>query len=424
MKVLVQTFELPYGKESVRFELGSNHPVTQANLNTLPEIDLAGDLDKALDKPIGSIPLEELARGVKSVLIICDDNTRPTPAHLILPSVLERLGAAGVGRENISILIAGGSHRPMTEEELIEKVGVEVYNSVPVYNHEFDNKEKLVHLGETKNGTPIWINKMVFDADLVLAVGAIVPHRYCGWSGGGKIIQPGVCGEETTIATHLMITKDESITLGNIDNPVRKEIDDIALRAGLKFIVNAILDAEQRVVGLVAGDPLQAHRAGVEVAKKVYGVPLQPADLVVISSFPADLNFWQAGKALYSADLAVKRGGTIILVTPALEGPGEHLEFLTLMAKGYEEIIALLDQGAVEDKIGAAGALAVAIVKQHAQIKLVTDGLTDEQVEWMGFKRYDPSELQRAVSEALAGLGEGATVNVIHEGAEILPLID
>ncbi len=421
---MVQTIELPYGNKSLRFELEAEAQVTQATLNTLPEIDLDGELKKALDRPIGSQPLEELAKGLGSVLLICDDNTRPTPAHLILPSVIERLRAAGVALENIAILIAGGSHRPMTEEELEAKVGSEVYPSVQVLNHEFDNKDKLVHLGETKNGTPIWINKMVFDADLVLGIGGIVPHRYCGWSGGGKIIQPGVCGEDTTIATHLMITKDESITLGNIDNPVRKEIDDIALRAGLKFIVNAILDANQRIVGLVAGDPIKAHREGVELAKKVYGVPLKQADLVVTSSFPADLNFWQAGKALYSADLAVKTGGTIILVTPAIEGPGEHLEFLTLMAKPYDEILSLVDRDEVQDKIGAAGALAVAIVKQRAQVKIVSDGLTDEQVEWMGFRRYNSDALQTAVLDALANLGENPTINVIHEGAEILPLID
>jgi len=424
VKVLVQTFELPYGNQSLHFTLEAKAQVTQATLNTLPEINLAEELERVLDHPTGCQSLEEMAQELKSVLLICDDNTRPTPAHLILPSVIERLRAAGVGLENIAILIAGGSHRPMTEEELIAKVGPEVYSSVQVFNHEFDNKDKLVYLGDTKNGTPIWINKMVFDADLVLGIGGIVPHRYCGWSGGGKIIQPGVCGEETTIATHLMITKDESITLGNIDNPVRKEIDDIALRAGLKFIVNAILDANQRVVGLVAGDPIQTHREGVGMARKGYWVPLQKADLVITSSFPADLNFWQAGKALYSADLAVKPGGTIILVTPALEGPGEHLEFLTLMSKPYDEILAMVDNNEVEDKIGAAGALAVAIVKQRAQVKIVSDGLTDEQVEWMGFKRYEPSALQTAIVDALADLGENPTINIIHEGAEILPLLD
>lgn len=421
---MVQTLELPYGKNSLRFLLDAKAQVAQATLNTLPEIDLAGELIAALDDPIHSQPLEQLAKGLESVLILCDDNTRPTPAHLILPSVLQRLDLAGVKREHIKILIAGGSHRPMTEEEMIAKVGEEVYRSVQVLNHEFDNKDRLVYLGDTKNGTPIWINKLVFDADLVLGIGAIVPHRYCGWAGGGKIVQPGVCGEETTIATHLMITKDESITLGNLDNPVRKEIDDIALRAGLKFIVNAILDANQRVVGLVAGDPIQAHRMGVEIAKKVYGVPLQPADLVLISSFPADLNFWQAGKALYSADLAVKPGGTIVLVTPAIEGPGEHPEFLTLMAKSYDEIIALLDNNEVEDQIGAAGALAVAIVKQRAKVIIVSDGITDEQVESMGFTRYNPEDIQTAISHALKGLGDNPTINVIHEGAEILPLIN
>ena len=161
----------------------------------------------------------------------------------------------------------------------------------------------------------------------------------------------------------------------------------------------------------------------MEIAKQVYGVAMQRADLVIISSFPADLNFWQAGKALYSADLAVQQG-PIILVTPAIEGPGEHLEFLTLMSRPYEEIMAAVERGEVEDKIGAAGALAVALVKQRAQVKLVSDGLTDEQCAWMGFPHYAASELQQAVDEALAELGDRPTINVIHEGAEILPLLD
>jgi len=421
---LLRTLRIPYGQGELSFQLPGDLEVREARLNSLPEIDTQAELARALAEPIASPPLEELAAGAKSVLIICDDNTRPTPAHLILPAMLARLEAAGVERGGISILIAGGSHRPMTEDELRAKVGHQVFESVPVFNHEYANKEKLVYLGDTANGTPIWINKMVFEADLVLAVGGIVPHRYCGWSGGGKIIQPGVCGEETTIATHLMITKDESITLGNIDNPVRAEIDEIALKAGLKFIVNVIMDADQRVVGLVAGDPIKAHRSGVEIAKQVYGVAMQRADLVIISSFPADLNFWQAGKALYSADLAVQQGGRIILVTPAIEGPGEHLEFLTLMSRPYEEIMAAVERGEVEDKIGAAGALAVALVKQRAQVKLVSDGLTDEQCAWMGFPHYAASELQQAVDEALAELGGRPTINVIHEGAEILPLLD
>ena len=219
--------------------------------------------------------------------------------------MLARLEAAGVERGGISILIAGGSHRPMTEDELRAKVGHQVFESVPVFNHEYANKEKLVYLGDTANGTPIWINKMVFEADLVLAVGGIVPHRYCGWSGGGKIIQPGVCGEETTIATHLMITKDESITLGNIDNPVRAEIDEIALKAGLKFIVNVIMDADQRVVGLVAGDPIKAHRSGVNRQTGLQRSHAR-ADLVssVLSRGP---HFYR--RAACILNLAVRQGG-------------------------------------------------------------------------------------------------------------------
>jgi len=416
---------LPYGsQEELKLKIKENNLLTIARLKKSRPLQLKKEIRNALKNPTGSRPLRVLAKGRKNALLICDDNTRPTPVREILPLLIEELREAGISPQEIKILIANGSHRLMTETELIQKVGERVFNQYQVLNHDYRDTRNLVNLGQTESGIPVLVNRLVTEAELIIGIGNIVPHRYCGWAGGGKIIQPGICGEETTVATHLMITEDSSIRLGNLNNRVRAEIDRIALRAGLEFIINVVLDARQQVVGLVAGHPVEAHHRGVKLARKVYGVPLPgQAEVVITSSHPADLNFWQAGKALYAADLAVKEGGTILLVTPADEGLGEHREFNVLIGKEYDEIKRCLEEGKVKDRLSAAGALAVSLVKKRARVMIVTDGLTDEEVIAMGMRRYDPEELQFAYEEALHQASPGARVSVLVEGAELLPLL-
>lgn len=400
---------------------------------------------EALAAPIGSPCLRDVARGCTNVVIISDDATRLTPVSLILPHVVEELDIAGVARDNLTIVMANGTHRAMTPEEIKAKLGEEFASSLRVENHDY-KADDLVSMGSTPSGVPVMINRTVASADLVIGIGAIIPHRYCGWSGGAKIVQPGVCGEATTVATHLMITKDPGVRLGNVENVVRHEMEAVAERAGLKFIVNAVVSARGDVVSVVAGDPVLAHRAGVARARQVCAARVpERADVVVASSFPADINFWQAGKAFYTSDLAVKDGGVIVLVTPAFEGIGEHPEFGGLIPRSRGEVLGMLDAGMVVDKLAAAAALAVRLVADRAKIIVVTDGLTEDEVRRMGFEHFGSGELQSAVERAVdiaaggcagrdgagcdAGCSAGGatslpTVTVLREAPDTLPVIE
>lgn len=388
--------------------------------------DAQAMIEAALNAPVGSEPLERLARGAQNVVILIDDLTRPTPTHLLLPGVLRRLEEAGVPRGGITIMVATGTHRGMSQEELQVKVGEEILAAYRVVNHRYD-RDELVALGETPGGVPITVNRKVVDADFVIAVGNIVPHRYCGWAGGAKMVQPGVSGEATTAGTHLMITKVPGARLGVLENQVRHEIEAVAERAGLRFIVNTVLNRQGRIVDVVTGDFRRAFRQGVQLAAQIYSAPFsQQADVVLASAYPSDLNLWQAGKAFYSADLVVKDGGVIILASPCVEGVGEHGQFGELLKYDYKTIEGMLARGEVEDRIGAAGALAVALVRARAALYLVTDTIDEELAAQMEVRRFPT--IQAALHEALEAQAarnagnRAPLVTVLHEATEILPL--
>jgi nickel-dependent lactate racemase len=217
-----------------------------------------------------------------------------------------------------------------------------------------------------------------------------------------------------------MITKDPEARLGQVENTVRREIEAVAEQVGLSFIVNTILNHEQKIVAVVAGEMRQAFRAGVEIAKLACGAEFRTAaDIVIASSYPIDINLWQAGKALYSADLVTKDGGLIILVSPCSEGVGENGSFRDLIFQDYESIEKLIASGSV-DKISAAAALAVALVRQRVEVWMVTQGVTEADCKKMGFKRF------LSVSEAVEAAMEerpGATFSIMHNACEVLPII-
>jgi nickel-dependent lactate racemase len=383
-------------------------------------VDARRAVELAFDHPIGSEPLETLAVGAHRPVIVCDDMTRPTPTDLLVPVVLDRLNRAGVEDSQITVLIDTGTHRPMTEAELQAKLGADVLKRVTVTNHVYQDRQQLVNLGPTPSGIPVTVNKLVAESDLVIGVGNIVPHRYCGWAGGAKIIQPGVCGAETTAATHLMITRFPDVGLGALDNTVRREINDVADAAGLRFIVNTILNAEQEVVGVVCGDHRAAFAQGVEQAREAYGAPFRAqADIVVASAHPSDINLWQAGKSWYSAELVVRRGGLVIMASPCSEGVGEHGSFAALMGYDRPALETLLATDQVEDRVSAAAALACALVREHCEVWLASTGITDDEASRMGMRRFATAAeaLRTAMSERPDGV-----VSLLHNATEVLPL--
>lgn len=200
----VQVLELPYGRTRLPLHVPPENLLAVVEpAEVAPAVDPAAEVRRALREPVGSRPLSELVRPGQKVLIIIDDNTRPTPQHQVLPPVLAEL--ASVTRNlHLKILIATGTHRAMTPEEIRAKVGAEIASQHTILNHDWANEANLVELGITHNGTPIKVNRLVQEADLVLAIGATVPHCLAGWGGGAKIVQPGVCGKDTTNMTHAL----------------------------------------------------------------------------------------------------------------------------------------------------------------------------------------------------------------------------
>jgi len=383
-------------------------------------------IKESLAYPIASPQIREIARGKKRVLILVDDYTRTTPGDKILPLILDELRVAGREDKDISLLIAQGTHRSMTHEEKENKVGSDILGRFAVLDHEWEETKALEHLGTTPSGTQIWINRMVLEADLVIGLGHIVPHRIAGFSGGGKIIQPGVCGEKTTGQTHWLGTSyDGRKILGQAENPVREEIDTIATKAGLALIVNAIQDARGRIVGVVSGDPVKAHREGCKIARQVYGVPVpQAADIVIADSYPADVDLWQGSKGIFAAEMAVKDGGVIILVSPCPEGVAAHHPWVaTSRCLPREELEPLVKGGELEDLTGAAFLAYLGnVMARRARCILVTPGIDREILEKMGFLVAETP--QEALDMALELTGREAEVLVLKHGGEILPLLE
>ena len=391
-----------------------------------PPADEGEVVRAALRHPIESSRLRDMARDVESVLIVCDDVSRPTPAYKVIPSVLEELALGGVADEQISFMMALGTHRPMTEEEMRAKVGSAVYDRYPVHNHAWDDPQALTHVGCTPQGVEAWINKRVAEAGLVVGIGRIMPIEVCGFTGGGKILIPGCCGEVTNSEMHwVRASVDGAEIVGQRDNPIRAAIDELARRAGLDFIVNIIMDAQRRVLDCVAGDLVAAHREGCRRARRVHEVAIpHEADIVVVDGYPFDIEFWQVNKAVDTAGLVVRQGGAVICVSPCYEGLSRtHAD--TLLKYGYrprEEVRALVESGQIRHKVVGVHMIQVGdVALDRADLYLVTDGVCREDVEKVGL--HHAATPQEALAAALAKLGPDAQVAVLRGAAEMLPVV-
>lgn len=380
---------------------------------------------RGLEQPIGRPRLKDLVKPGQKVLIIVDDNTRLTPADKILPFVEAELRAGGVAEEDVALMIGYGTHRAMTPEEKEKKLGRFASGPYRVLDHDALRTEELVYLGKTDLGTEVWVNKAVTAADVVVGLGHIVPHRVAGFGGGAKIIQPAVCGAITTGQTHWISAKfPGKEIMGKADNPVRLEMEAVARKAGLSFIVNAVQDRAGRVVHVVAGDPVAAHRAGVAFALEVFGVKIpRLGDIVLTDSYPADIEMWQASKGMYMADLAVRDGGVIILVTPCPEGVADqHPEVERFGYRTFAETEELVKSGQINDLSTAAHMVHVGeVIARCARCYLVSPGIDAATAQRLGFT-WAPT-VQDALDEAFTLMGKDADVLAFRHGGELLPVL-
>jgi len=418
--------ELPYGNTVTSLNIPAANLAAivrprEMHATTDPET-LVRD---ALRMPIGAPSCAQLLRNGERLLIVIDDMTRPTPISLILPILLQELQVKRK-RVHVTILVALGTHRKMTAEEIRVRVGDEVMSECRVVNHEWDNEETLLDLGMTPSGIPVKVNRLVMDADTCIGVGNIVPHNIAGWSGGGKIIIPGVSSKETTNSTHLLAARAPSTHLGRLANPVRIDIEEGASRTTLRYVVNTILDHHGRLAHVVAGDPRSAHREGVALARTIWEIPVpRLADIVVVSSYPADLDFWQANKGLYVAERLVKRGGDIVLLTPCpegLSGQPEHVRTIEALAGvASRELYHEAVRRGIRDFAALTVCDIAARCRDTAYVTVVSSGLTSEMARLFGFD-HEPN-IDAAVRKAFQRQGQDAKITIVTHGGEISPVL-
>ncbi len=418
---MMKQITLPYGHEERVIEIPSDNLAWIEGPQHAPPIpDVKAAVRDAIRNPIGSPTLTELvARHGTRTLLLVDDSTRSTPQKLILPILLDELNAAGVPDSEISAMIALGTHRRMEHKEIAERVSEAVLHRIPVTNLSHDPKD-FVDLGVTPLGIPIHVSRRYLESPITIAIGNIIPHMYAGYAGGAKMVQPGVTSALTTGRTHLIAGPRVYEILGNVDNEVRKEMETIAIQSGLKFIVNVVLDASGDVAGVVAGDVVKAHRAGVDIARPIYTLNLtERPDIVVASSHPADRDLWQGFKPVNNCGMLAKGGGTLILLIPAPEGIApDHTQLVDFGTTPGDKVMEMVNAGLVKDEVAAATYLAFDQTRRRLNIILVSDGVSDTEARKIGITAT--TDFKEALAAALKRHGRDARIGVVTQGADIM----
>ena len=376
------------------------------------------EVRRALEAPIGSPRLRELVHPGETVAIVTSDITRPMPTYKVMPALLDELYAAGVRREDITLVFALGSHRRHTPQEQQKLAGERAWNEIRCVDSDPDD---CVHLGTTKAGTPVDITRAVAQADRRICLGNIEYHYFAGYSGGAKAIMPGVSTRSAIQANHSMMVRPEACAGALETNPLRMDIEEAGAICGIDFIVNVVLSEHKEIIRAVAGDPVAAHRAGCRFLDRIYRKELpQAADIVLVSQggAPKDLNLYQTQKALDNARHAVKQGGIIVLIGSCKEGLGEKV-FEQWMTKSPSPD-AMIERIGRDFQLGGHKAAAIAMTLKKADIYLVSD-LEDDFVRSI-FLTPQP-DVQTALNRAFAVLGPDATVLAMPFGGSTLPQI-
>ena len=416
--------KLEYGRTGLEVDLPAERIVRTLKYKDAPPLpDPVGSLAEMLARPIGSPPLAEIARGKKTACIAICDITRPVPNELILKPVLRTLEAAGIARQNITILVATGLHRPNLGDELVEMVGREIVDNYRIENHYGQELDQHTYLGQSPRGVPIWIDTRFVQADLKITTGLIEPHLMAGFSGGRKLICPGIAALETVKVWHgPEFLEHPKADCGILDgNPVHEENTWIARRTGCDFIVNVVIDSERRPLKWVAGDMEAAFLEGVQFVKEVVRDTVeQPVDIVVTScaGYPLDTTFYQSVKGMTGALPIVKQGGTIIVAASLSEGIGspqfeqlfrEHANLEVFVERILGKDYFMMDQWQLEE---------LAKVRRKAKVKMVTSGLAPAILA--GLFVEPAASVESAVAASLAEYGESAWIAVIPKGPYVL----
>jgi len=392
--------------------------------------DVSAATELALGSPILSERLSEVVKPNHSVVIAATDLTRPCPDRVIIPPILNELNASGVPDDKISIVIGLGLHRSMDDREINHKFGEEIARRIEILNHDPATSEKLVDLGESSRGAPMVVNKSVVEADFLISTGIVEPHVYAGYSGGRKTVAIGCAAEGTIGYLHsAKILDDPGTRLGAIESNVFHETaTELALKAGLDFIVNMVLLGERVAVGVFAGKPIEAYERAVELADRTFKVQVpEPADIVIAGvGYPKSANLYQASRGasnlLSVAKPIVKDGGVVITPAPCEEGVGLGMgerRFYEAFssAKSLDDVI--YDAKTRGLPPGGHRAYVLAKALKRADLIVVASKIPDK-VEKMHMRAA--RDMDEAMRMAYGKCGRDATVLVVPKSLLTLPI--
>ncbi len=409
--------EFGFGAGTQCVEVPSKSLLGILSPNPMP-VGLTGEdeVERALAAPVHSPALRDIVKPGEKIAIVTSDITRPMPTHIVMPALLDELYAAGISKQDITLVFALGSHRMHTEAERHKLAGDRAWSEIACIDGDASD---CVHIGVTSRGTPVDIVRVVAEADRRICLANIEYHYFAGYSGGAKSIMPGVSTRDAIQSNHSRMV-EETACAGRIKgNPVREDIEEAAAMVGIDFLLNVVLDEHKKIIKAVAGDAKYAHREGCSFLDDLYmkRIP-ERADIVLVSQggAPKDLNLYQTQKALDNAKHAVKKGGVIILIGSCKEGMGEHVfeEWMTSAPTAS----SLIDRIQKEFRLGGHKAAAIAMVLENSDIYLVSD-MAPDFVKSIFLTPYPNA--QAALDAAFAKLGKNASILAMPYGGSTLP---
>ncbi|WP_119071082.1 nickel-dependent lactate racemase [Rubrobacter indicoceani] len=418
--------ELSYGTENLIIDLPDDRTTVVEPVRRPGVSDPGRLLRDTVRNPVAGPPLRECVRAGQKVAISMCDGTRPQPRMLMIGAVLDELSGI-VDPKDIVVLVATGTHRPNTDEELEEMLGAELLGRVRVVNHDCRDTDSLVYLGEFGAGVPVSLNREWVEADVRITTGFVEPHFFAGFSGGPKLVAPGLAALETVLTLHdARRIGSEKATWGVREgNPVHDDVRAIARGTGVDFAFDVILNREKEIVDAFAGEMFSMHDAASEVARELAMVSFdEPFDVVVTtnSGYPLDQNLYQAVKGMSAAENAVRSGGLIICAAECRDGlpGGSEYERVLASAESIGDVLSAIearprtepDQWQVQIQ---------ARVQAKARVGVYTDYLSEAELAAGHLERID--DISEAVRTALGRAGPGARVCVLPEGPQTIPYL-
>ena len=414
---------LPYGKTEVCARIPAKNFLGKIEPKEKPGVDDAiAEIKRALQEPIGTKRISEIAKPSDKVAIVVDDFTRPAPSHLMVPPILEELNNAGVKNEDITIIFACGTHRPVTDEEARRLLGEEIAGKIKYVSHNCSAKDH-VYVGTTKtHGTKVYLNRIFVEADVKILTGDVGLHYYAGYGGGRKSILPGISSCETIQHNHAMLLHKNAHTGILEGNPIHEDMMEAAELAKIDFILNVVLNSKGEIVRAFAGDWRKVFYEGVKLVDEMYKVPVErKADIVVVScgGHPFDIDLYQAYKAVDGALEVVKRGGVIVWVAECSEGYGNQV-FYEWMKK-YRTLKEV--ERAIKRKFKLGGHKAYYLLKALEKAKIILVSVMPDYYAMDVFKLRTSRSVNEAIDEAFRIAGKNAKVWAIPYGNITQPVL-